>query len=49
MDQEKVKGLVKKYKSDFKKYPTDARINNVIDFILFPEKKQQEEIKQLQF
>ena len=38
MDQENIKIHVKKYKTDFRKYPSEAWINNLIDLIVYPEK-----------
>jgi hypothetical protein len=45
LDQENIKLHVKKYKSDFKKYPTNEWINNLIEKIVFPEKQQEIEFK----
>ena len=45
MHQENIKLLVKKYKTDFRKYPSEERINNVINLIVFPEKEKEIEYK----
>lgn len=37
IQQDAVKDIVKKYKRDFKKNPTNARIDNVINKVLYPD------------
>lgn len=46
LDQENIKQYIKKYKSDFKKYPSEPRINNVIEIVLNPEKQKQIEAQE---
>lgn len=45
MQQENIILKVKEYKKTYKKYPTDTRIKNVIDAIVYPYKAEEAEIR----
>lgn len=47
IQQEAVKDIVKKYKRDFKKNPTNARVDNVIDRIINPNKQKIQDLESI--